>query len=171
MIEDGASKEDFQIELLGEYSLEECLEREKELAMTSLFPKGLNGNAGTFILQTEEVNEKKRRAILGRKHTVETKRKLSEKGKAVSRTEEFKKKVSEFHTGRKRSKDTCLKIGEAHKGKVISEEARLKMSLAKKGVKRTPHLEETKEKIRQANLRRGNMSQETRNRIRMAMIR
>lgn len=51
-------KEDFQVELLGIYSLEECLKKEKELAKTSLFPKGLNGNAGRYIAHTEEVKGK-----------------------------------------------------------------------------------------------------------------
>ena len=58
MIEDGADKEDFQVELLGTYPLEECLEKEKELAMTSLFPKGLNGNAGQCIVRTKTGDEK-----------------------------------------------------------------------------------------------------------------
>ena len=38
-IEDGALKEDFYVELLGIYPLEECLEKETELAKTTLFPK------------------------------------------------------------------------------------------------------------------------------------
>jgi hypothetical protein len=58
LIEDGASKEDFQVELLGVFPLEECLEREKELAMTSLFPKGLNGNAGSAMIRTKDGQEK-----------------------------------------------------------------------------------------------------------------
>ena len=51
-------KEDFQIELLGVFPLEECLKREKELAMTSLFPKGINGNAGKSVVHTTEVRKK-----------------------------------------------------------------------------------------------------------------
>lgn len=58
LIEDGALKEDFTIELLGIYSLEECLSRETELAKTSLFPKGLNGNAGKCVKFTEETRQK-----------------------------------------------------------------------------------------------------------------
>ena len=52
---------------------------------------------------------------------------------------------------------------------IVSDEARLKMSLAKKGVKRNPHSEETKEKIRCANLGK-KRSAETCNRIRMASL-
>ena len=58
MIDDGALKEDFTIELLGVYPLKECLKKEEELAKTSLYPKGLNGNAGKHIEITEEVREK-----------------------------------------------------------------------------------------------------------------
>ena len=58
LIEDGALVEDFKTELLGVYPLEECQKREEELAMTSLFPKGLNGNAGSLIVMTEEVRAK-----------------------------------------------------------------------------------------------------------------
>ncbi len=58
MIDDGAFKEDFITELLGIYPKEECLTRERELAMTSLFPKGLNGNAGKHIEMTKEVMAK-----------------------------------------------------------------------------------------------------------------
>lgn len=58
IIEDGALKEDFQIELLGIYPKKECLEREADLAKTSLYPKGLNGNTGKFIEITDEVRQK-----------------------------------------------------------------------------------------------------------------
>lgn len=83
ILEDGALKEDFQVELLGVYPLEECLEKEKELAKTSLFPKGLNGNSGACIIQTEEVRKKISDALKGTTHkgiphSEETKRKISE---------------------------------------------------------------------------------------------
>ena len=51
-------KEEFQVELLGVYPLKECIKREAELAKTSLFPKGLNGNAGRVIEITKEVRKK-----------------------------------------------------------------------------------------------------------------
>jgi hypothetical protein len=66
LIEDGASKDDFTVELLGVYSKEECLSRETELAKTSLFPKGLNGNAGKYIEITEEVREKIKNSMKNR---------------------------------------------------------------------------------------------------------
>lgn len=79
-------KEDFQIELLGVYPLEECLEKEKELAKTSLFPKGLNGNAGRYIAHTEEVRKKISDALKGTTHkgtphSEETKRKIGDSNK------------------------------------------------------------------------------------------
>ena len=71
-------KEDFQVELLGIYPLEECLEREAELAKTSLFPKGLNGNAGVFIVQTDEIKERKSNSLTGRYISLEHRRNMSE---------------------------------------------------------------------------------------------
>ena len=68
MIEDGAIKEDFQVELLGEYEKEECLKQEAELSKISLFPKGLNGNAGSAIIRTFEGSEKVRDAIIKSSH-------------------------------------------------------------------------------------------------------
>lgn len=165
MIEDGALKGDFQVELLGVYPLDECLEKEKKLAKTSLFPKGLNGNAGIFIVQTDEINERKRQAILGRKHTEQTKQKLSQIGKEKSRTDEFRRKVSEFHKGRKRSEETCLKIGDSQRGKQISDETKIKMTNAKKGKSRPKHSLETIEKIRQGNTGK-RVSEETKQKIR-----
>jgi hypothetical protein len=78
LIADGALKEDFQVELLGIYPLDECLEKEKKLAKTSLFPKGLNGNAGTFIVQTDEVKQQMSRSLTGRVVSSKQRRKMSE---------------------------------------------------------------------------------------------
>lgn len=128
----------------------------------------MNGNAGTFIVQTDEVNEKKRKANLGKKHSEETKRKLSQIGKEKTRTEDFKQKVSQFHTGRKRSDETCKKIGDAHRGKVISPELRLKMSEAKKGKPRGSPSPETIEKIRASNVGKI-VSEETKIKIRLSV--
>ncbi len=66
LIEDGALKEDFKTELLGVFPLEECKELETALAKTSLFPKGLNGNAGTMVAMTEEVRMKMSEAKKGK---------------------------------------------------------------------------------------------------------
>ena len=114
MIEDGASKEDFQVELLGEYSLEECLEREKELAMTSLFPKGLNGNAGCYIEITDDVKKKMSLASKGKPKSEEHKRKNSEAQKGKTISEEQRRKISNSLKGRTRPEEVKEKIRAGH---------------------------------------------------------
>jgi hypothetical protein len=95
----------------------------------------------------------------GRKHSEETKKKISEavlgeknhnygkKGKPMS--EETKKKLLEAKLGKKHSEETKQKISEANKGKKHSEESKRKMSEAKLG-KPNPMSEETKKKISEA---------------------
>lgn len=50
-------------------------------------------------------------------------------------SEESKKKMSEAHIGHKPSTETRKKLSESHKGKVLSEEHKAKLSEAKKGKK------------------------------------
>lgn len=116
-------------------------------------------------------------AMLGRHHTEESKKKMSESAKKVvhqpmpqeakdkisasnkgkhTKTEEERKAVSEFHKGRKRSEETCKRIGDSKRGennpnfgKPRSEETRRKISQAQKGRKFTP---EHKAKLRQSRL-------------------
>jgi hypothetical protein len=140
LIEDGALKEDFNTELLGIYPKDECLARETELAKTSLFPKGLNGNAGKYIEFTEDTRRKMSEAA--KNMSEETRRKLSEAGKKRTHSEETKRKITEVHKGKTRSEDTRRKMSEAAKNR--SEETRRKMSESRKG---KTHSEETKRKI------------------------
>lgn len=72
-------------------------------------------------------------SLIGRKHSIETKKKMSESRKNLM-TEEIKNNIS-------------IK----NKGKIVSEESRLKMSLSKKGKKGHLKSEETKLKISKAN--------------------
>ena len=76
----------------------------------------------------------------GRRHSEETRKKLSEthkgkpspnKGKHLS--EEHKKKLSETHKGKQFSEEHKNKLSEANKGKHFSEEHKKKISEAKKG--------------------------------------
>lgn len=102
-----------------------------------------------------------------RKHTEESKRKMSEARKGIGHTEETKEKLRLARLGTKHSEETKKKIGTAakgrpvseearkkrsliHKGKVMSEESRRKMSEAKKG---KPLSEEHKQHIREATIK------------------
>lgn len=96
----------------------------------------------------------------GRKHSEETKKKLSLALAGKKRTpmsEESKRKLSESMKGK-------------NVGKVRTEEQRVKQSLSQTGIKRGVCTEETKEKLRLANIgkKRGPMSEKTK--IRLSLI-
>lgn len=57
-----------------------------------------------------------KQAFLGRKHTEETKRKISLSHIGKIRSEETCKKLSEYHTGKYPSEETRRKMSESHKG-------------------------------------------------------
>ena len=101
---------------------------------------------------------------LGKHHTEETKKKLSEAKKGKHLSEETRKKLSEAGKGKRRSEETRKKMSEAKKN--MSEETRKKLSEARKG-KTSPnkgkHLsEETRKKMSEA---KKNMSEETRKKM------
>lgn len=73
--------------------------------------------------------------MLNRKHSIETKKQMSEVRIGIIFTDEHKKNLSK-----------------AHKGKIISEETKKKMSESQKLVPHNPVSEETKEKIRNKKL-------------------
>jgi hypothetical protein len=62
-----------------------------------------------------------------RKMTEEHKKKLSEKGKKRKHTDEEKKKISKAHKGKKISKETREKLRQINLGKHHTEESKLKM--------------------------------------------
>lgn len=53
----------------------------------------------------------------GKKHTNESKKKISEKSKGRLHTDKAKKKISDSKRGKSLSKETCLKISKSKKGK------------------------------------------------------
>ena len=71
-----------------------------------------------FMTRSEHIrlHNKKRRNFLGKKHTEETKKKISEANKGQKPTEEAKKKMSESHKGKKFSEEHKKKLSEIHKG-------------------------------------------------------
>ena len=89
---------------------------------------------------------------IGKKHTEESKKKISETKKGSKHSEESKKKMSESHKGKKQSKEliakrvesrkgyrhseeTRKKIGDGNRDKIISDECKKKMSKVRKGKK------------------------------------
>jgi len=64
----------------------------------------------------------------GKKHTEETRAKLSAAMKGKPKSEEHRRKTSEAIKGKKHSEETKTKMSEAHLGKTLSEETKAKMS-------------------------------------------
>lgn len=73
------------------------------------------------------------RAMLGKKHTAESRLKMSLKLKGLKRTEETKMKNSLANIGKKLSEETKRKISLAGKGKIFSKERRENISKSLKG--------------------------------------
>ena len=105
--------------------------------------------------------------MLGRKHTEESRQKMSKVGMGRRPTEESRRKMSRTHKGKMLSKETRRRMSGAHKGKKLSEETKRKISMAKKGKR---HSRETRQKIGEAQRGR-KLSEETRRRISMGLRR
>lgn len=82
---------------------------------------------------------------LGKHHSLETIKKLSEMQKGIPKSEETRRKMSEAGKGKVLSEEHKRKLSEAHKNP--SEEIRRKMSEARKG---KPRSEETRRKMSEA---------------------
>lgn len=119
--------------------------------MTSLFPKGLNGNAGSMIAMTEETKAKISDANKGKTlppRSEEHRKNLSEANKDKTFSEESRRKMSDAQKGENNSMfgkthtdETIRKMSEAMKGKnkgkpkpPRSEEHRKNLSEGMKGV-------------------------------------
>ena len=98
----------------------------------------------------------------GKKHSEETRRRMSESGKGRNHSEETKRKISVANKeyarknggtweGKHHSEQTKRKISEGNKGKTMSEEAKRKISIVRKGVipwnKGIPRTAEEKKKM------------------------
>ena len=72
--------------------------------------------------------------MFGRKHTLETRRKMSEKSKGRKLPKSHYEKLSKLFTGRKHTPEARRKISEGLTGKKLSAEHRKKLSEAHKGI-------------------------------------
>lgn len=121
--------------------------------------------AGSYV-RTEENREKMRILNLGRKHSLETRAKMSLKRKlrtgekspnfGKEHSEEVKEKIRLKMIGRNVTEETCQKISNSLKGKKKTKEHIEKFKLSVKGRKPwnkgITHSDFTKEKLRDINL-------------------
>lgn len=119
---------------------------ERELQRAECLNKalgGYSGSAGTVV--SDATRAKMSKAQTGRKHTEESKKKMSESWKSREPvSQETKDKISATLTGRKLSEETKQKLSKSGKGRVISEQGRRNMAKAKIGHAVS---DETKQKI------------------------
>lgn len=111
---------------------------------------GYNMNAGGKVLRGKD------NSMYGKKHSEETRKKMSEAHKGKKHSEEEKRKISEGNKGKKLSKEHCKKISEARKGSSISEETRKKLSEQRKGKKKSKeHAKKLVDNLIRANRMKG----------------
>lgn len=105
----------------------------KTISNHNSFENGYNlttGGNSNFICSPKTI-EKISKAVKGRKHSEESKRKMSEAQK--NRSDETRRKISEGQKGRKHSEKSKKKMSESSKNKCHSEETKLKISKANSG--------------------------------------
>jgi|AntAceMinimDraft_18_1070375.scaffolds.fasta_scaffold03807_15 group I intron endonuclease len=122
--------------------------------------KGKKHSLEQNIIHNKKISGKNN-FMYGKKHSEETKRKMSESNKGQKRSEETKKRLSESHKGKitwmkgkKHTEETKKKMSESHKDKKFTEEHKRKLCEARKGksspMKGKKHSEETKKKMIEA---------------------
>jgi len=130
----------------GEYIEENCtyLTHREHIAAHFLLWK-INGHAGDQCAYQMMKGVTCYPTHLGRKHTEESKRRMSEahKGRSPEAEAERRRKQSESMKGKKRDEETRRRISEGHKGSKHTEESKRRMSEAHKGKKQS---EETRRK-------------------------
>jgi hypothetical protein len=147
--------ENHEFTILKLCPFEELYKHERELGLLHnvLGENGLNLQLPKYEdlpqIQSEETKKKKSLIRIGKKHTTETCKKLSEKLK-----------------GKKPNRTSFQKGHSLNKGVVFSEERKKQMSISRKGIPLKP---ETIEKIRKANTGR-KFSDEVRQKVRMARL-
>lgn len=142
-------KENILIELIPAKSEEdafkleiEYIEKYRQLYQLCNIVDGGSGVSGLKHIVSEETKQKMSIAAQGKKHSEESKRKMSEIHKNISN--ETRQKMSNAQKGKKRSLEAIAKSAEKRKGHKVSEETRKKIGLANTGKK---HSEETKQKL------------------------
>lgn len=116
------------------------------------FNYGLNSDLGgkgrRGFKHSDKTKEKLRKINFGKKHTEDTKMKISQASKNIS--EETREKKRNASKGRKHTEETKLMIGNLNRGRKLTEEQKLKVSKANIGNKKMlgkHHSNETKKKI------------------------
>lgn len=156
------SKENFNREILCVCDTsEEAFENEKKFIeqYNTLIPNGMNisptGGVAGCGMNSAETLKKIGVSMKGKKHSEETKRKISITMLAIS-DDARKNRISESLKGRPVSEETRLKMSKANKGKKRSKEVRKRISESGKGRipwnKGIPASEETKEKLSKAHI-------------------
>jgi len=107
---------------------------------------GGEGSSGHIV--SDEVKEKLKELNLGKKHSEESKKKMSEVSK-LKFTKEVQEKLLKSWRGKNHSEESKKKISEKNKGRTLSAESKNKISKTHKG---KPKSEEHKQKLRELNL-------------------
>ena len=124
-----------------------------EVSLNELKSRGLyyHRPAGELIFLTHSehtiLHKNGNHYTLGKHHSEETKRKISDSHKGKTHREDTKRKMSESRKGKHHSEETKKKLSESNKGKTLSEEHSRKLSEAHKG---NHHSEETRRKMSEA---------------------
>jgi hypothetical protein len=92
----------------------------------------------------------KNNPMYGKKHTIESIEKNRNSNIGKKHTEETKKKMSEVRKGKNHTQESKQKIGDKHRNKIVSKETREKLSKYRTGRTFSPHSEETKKKMSEA---------------------
>lgn len=111
------------------------LERFWIKAFDSRTPNGYNIEHGGSDKDkvSDETRELKRQQNLGKKHSSETKAKMSaaHRNKTEEQKAEYKAKLSASRTGRKFSSETRAKLSAKARGRIVSEETKAKIRAAR----------------------------------------